>query len=611
VLPRLEGDLLDRTPRTSIEAPPLPIDLRALDLLDAPFGLIEPDFGLHFANQALLRWLGIDAMPARLSDVLPELASPRALARLSKGRPFAIDAEAPIRPNSTVAVEYRLRPIAIEGRPFFVLEGIDQSKAQAKQILLEQFSRKIEAANRALERQSAITGARNAQMRRVLDNVQNGLLIADRRGAIDDERSAAVERWLGHPTAGEPIWSYLDRFDASFGATFACAFEQLFDGCFPPEVALDQLPKSARLGSRWFDLGYRVIDEDTEEPRLLVIITDITAEVERERAEAEQREILGVVECGLKDRLGLEAFLAEASTIVGDLVDGTDEDPVLLTRALHTLKGNCGLFGVGSVATLCHALEGEVASAGALTSARRETLAATWRDFYGRLGQLFVADESGRSLEIGPSEYRRFLAALSSYVPHEVLSRIVKTWACEPAEARLERLARQAVKLGARLGKELTTTTTHNDLRLCPKRWDRFWLEIAHVIRNAVDHGIESAEERLAVGKPAAGAIHFATESEDGMIVVTVRDDGRGIDWTTVASKAHERGLPAATEEDLMRAVFADGLSTQKEVSEVSGRGAGLSAIRAACESLGGSIVLASEAGRGTTIRCRVPEALT
>jgi two-component system chemotaxis sensor kinase CheA len=134
-----------------------------------------------------------------------------------------------------------------------------------------------------------------------------------------------------------------------------------------------------------------------------------------------------------------------------------------------------------------------------------------------------------------------------------------------------------------------------------PERLAPFWASLVHVVRNAIDHGIESPEEREAQGKPAIGRVRFAVKRAlDGSLAIEIADDGRGLNFGKLAERARQMSLPHANEHELVQAVFADGLSTRDEVTELSGRGVGLGAVRAACEAAGGRLGTQSSAA-GTT----------
>ena len=140
-------------------------------------------------------------------------------------------------------------------------------------------------------------------------------------------------------------------------------------------------------------------------------------------------------------------------------------------------------------------------------------------------------------------------------------------------------------------------------MRLLPERWAEFWSAFTHAVRNAVDHGLETAEERAAAGKPAKGALQLRTLVVNDDFTIEISDDGRGIDWQLLRQRASAMGLPCATEHDLIEAMFHDGVTTRHQVSEFSGRGIGMGAVRAVCERMGGAVHVASASGAGTTVR--------
>jgi two-component system chemotaxis sensor kinase CheA len=122
-------------------------------------------------------------------------------------------------------------------------------------------------------------------------------------------------------------------------------------------------------------------------------------------------------------------------------------------------------------------------------------------------------------------------------------------------------------------------------------------------VRNAIDHGIETADERAAAGKSATGLLILRTSLKAGRLSLEVEDEGRGIDWERVATAARTRGLPTETQRDLEMALFHDDLSTRETATDTSGRGVGLSAVREVCAATEGEVLISSMPGRGTTFR--------
>jgi two-component system chemotaxis sensor kinase CheA len=185
---------------------------------------------------------------------------------------------------------------------------------------------------------------------------------------------------------------------------------------------------------------------------------------------------------------------------------------------------------------------------------------------------------------------------------------MVETLRHEPTAVRFQRIGDQAKRLAARLRKDdLDIVIQANGVRLPSDRWADLWSSAVHLLRNALDHGIESAEERLAAGKPAHGTLTFRSRIDGSRFVIEFSDDGRGIDWQRVAEKAKKLELSTTTREDLVKALLLDGFSTRDSADALSGRGVGMSAVRQAVEALGGSIQVISSPGKGTTWRLSIP----
>jgi two-component system chemotaxis sensor kinase CheA len=136
---------------------------------------------------------------------------------------------------------------------------------------------------------------------------------------------------------------------------------------------------------------------------------------------------------------------------------------------------------------------------------------------------------------------------------------------------------------------------------------------LVHLVRNSLDHGLEGPEERVAAGKSPTGTLTISAEHAGGNVVITVADDGRGVNPQKVAEKAAERGLidPAQIDSiDMTRAIellFSAGFSTAEFTSDISGRGVGMDAVRAAIRGLGGEAIMTSELGVGTQAQIRLP----
>ncbi|GLK89831.1 chemotaxis protein CheA [Pseudomonas turukhanskensis] len=161
------------------------------------------------------------------------------------------------------------------------------------------------------------------------------------------------------------------------------------------------------------------------------------------------------------------------------------------------------------------------------------------------------------------------------------------------------------------LGKDIRLDIRGADTELDKSVIDQLADPLTHLVRNAIDHGIENAEQRAAAGKPAQGLLRLNAYHESGMIVIEVSDDGHGLNTARIRDKAIARGLIDAqanlSEHDIQRLIFAAGFSTAEAVSDLSGRGVGMDVVRSAIDALRGSIDIDSVQGQGTTFRIRLP----
>jgi two-component system chemotaxis sensor kinase CheA len=450
---------------------------------------------------------------------------------------------------------------------------------------------------------------RNEAMRLVLDNVEQGLATIEPDGTISSERSRAFDEWFDGSEAGDSFADRLARRDERVRGMLMAGWDQVIDGFLPLDCALDQMPQRIEVNGRHYDLSYKAIVEQESLRGALLVVSDVTDELERARRDAEQRELIGIFERVMRDRAGFFEFFEECEELVSEVVGGGIVSLQLAMRAVHTLKGNCGMFGIGSVAEVAHEIESFIVETGALPSAEQAAgLASAWKAFSERVRRLSGA-ETDAVLEVADEELREIELATQAGVPQAKLAELLGRLRYERGVVRLRRVAEQARSLAQRLGKgELDVRIEASpDLRFQAERWAPFWASFVHVVRNALDHGIEKPEARLRAGKPERAKLSLVAESDGKTLSIEIGDDGRGIDWPRVREKARERGLPHARESDLVDALFSDGLSTAEGVTEVSGRGVGMSAVRDAARALGGIVTVTSRSGIGTTVRFRFP----
>jgi HPt (histidine-containing phosphotransfer) domain-containing protein/two-component sensor histidine kinase len=581
-----------------------------LDLIETPIAFAALDGDIVTANRAFRAWTASEA--TGIGDALG-IAVAAAIGGLRAGKPQIVKAMARTARGRAMPVEYQLRLVCRDGSEAILVEGRDVSRVHEKEAMLQAFARTIEVNNRLLVSQKAEiakllddVGAAYAAVQRLLDAADQGFATLDREARLLPGRSAAFDRWFDTPSVGTPFVDCLHQLNPDVAAMFELFWQQIERQLLPLDVLMDMLPSELHTGRRWFRLSYKPeLDDAGELVTLLLVISDITDEIERCRIEAQQHELAALLARLINDRPGLVQFVREADALIVTITA-----PVVvaveLYRAVHTMKGSCALFGAGAIAKQCHELESRLSELGdTAADLERRALGESWRALRQRI-TVFL-EYSGDDIWIARAELddlRRRLPAMST---DEVLGAL-ETWTWESAMRRLTRLGVQIREVAARLERgPVDVVIDGGGLRLDPARWSGFWSSMVHLVLNAVDHGMEPPEQRAALGKQPSAQMTLRTWIAGEHVVFELGDDGRGIDWVTVARKAGERGLDTSSQAALVQSLFVDGISTRATVDAQSGRGVGLAAVRAACDRLAGVIEVDSEPGRGTVFRFRFP----
>jgi signal transduction histidine kinase len=461
----------------------------------------------------------------------------------------------------------------------------------------------VDMRGKIVDRERAIT-ENAAAVRLVLDHTGNGVVCVTRGGRIIGEVSQAAREWLGEP-GDLPLAEYLFEEDGRRRATVALGFEQLSARSLPDDLIIDQLPRFLEHAGLRLEVTYLIVKDEGEEDVVLVVLRDVTEAQELSRREAEARELQHLFARALRDRSDFRRFLASCNALLTEVTQGADDRD--RRRALRALRDQCAVYGVETVTAACREVEEIAAFESGLDGPALERLPAAWRSALARFSAACPRMDAS-PVFLAPEEHR---ALVDSMRAHRLGARVVEAVAAFEhafSERLLGSLGEAAYRTAKRLEKEVMVKTSGAALRIDHERTGAFWASLVHVVRNAVDHGIEdSGDDRRAQGKPRTATIDLSADLVGEELVVIVRDDGAGIDWERVREKAAARRLPHETRDDLVDALFAAELSTKDEVTDLSGRGVGLSAVRAAVAGLGGTCHTESTRGAGTAFIFSIP----
>lgn len=317
---------------------------------------------------------------------------------------------------------------------------------------------------------------------------------------------------------------------------------------------------------------------------------------------------------GLLDGLRTIIHLIESTGTEGER--STDDDIELITRLEDLKAGGTWPSGREYVTSLTRILEPTAppADRGTALSMQQRTLRVdieVLNRMMNLVGELVLTRnqivQSSPGAESFPDLARRLNKVTSD------LRESVRQARMQPVGHLFGKFPRMVRDLARTCGKQVSIVFEGEDTRLDKSLLEAVRDPLTHAVRNSVDHGIETPEERVRAGKPAEGLVRLRAFHQSGSVVIEVIDDGAGISTERVLTKAMERGVIAPdraasmTQREILQLILLAGFSTAKEVTSVSGRGVGLDVARVNMEKVGGGVDVESHAGVGTTVRLRLP----
>lgn len=454
---------------------------------------------------------------------------------------------------------------------------------------------------------------RSQAIRTILDNVPYGLLMVDSEHRVLEGYSRACDALFtrqGEKIEGETLEDLLG-LDERLRAHFGVMLDQIFDDIFPEEVALDQLPKRLSSGDRWVSVSASVIRGDGGEvAKVLFNLLDISELIEAERSEERMRGVLKV----LQHKESFAGFARSLDAALDELLRDTEvRSQGEMRRALHTAKGVLAQFSLNDLARRIHEIEDEpsitLAHLREVREAMHELLeenAAVWDISHHRRDADIIVRPSALK------EIRAKVGAASSLeAAKELLGDAFLALEEKPFGVVAGPLRESCELHAAKRGKPVHFEIVGEEVAV-PSRYREALGCITHLLRNSVDHGVET---RAARGdKPPVPTIRVEVDRGDGLFRVAVVDDGRGIDGDALSARAVASGMLDAaavaemSEREKQELLFEDTLSTAEEITDTSGRGVGMAAVRAAVEAVAGRVLVESARGEGTRMELVFPD---
>ena len=464
----------------------------------------------------------------------------------------------------------------------------------------------LEVRTAELAKYSAVLEAEVARrtdaIKAILDRVTFGFLRIDRSAIVEPESTRSCAKLFATGEVEGRSLPDLLQLGPREKDHLLLAIDQVFEDLLPEDVSLGQLEQRfpTKDGRVLRAEGSVIRGKSGAVDSMLVTISDITALEAATRESHAHRTLVGI----LKQKPSFEAFVSEARFGLDSARDAPD-DEALRRRVVHTIKGNAASYGLVDAADACHAVE-EEPTVSVASLARIEDALRTFLESNESVLEIDYDAMTDRAFEVTPAQISDLRAIVSGLrdAPASLRSWTTRVLS-RPASHYLGPIRTFTDRLAARLGKEVTLTVTGDETLVDPATMRSVLLGVPHLVRNALDHGIEPPQLRADKGK---GALALSIAETGDAYEIRFSDDGRGIDVDRVRAKAHERGINAPEGNDALGLVFVDGISTAEVTTTISGRGIGLGAVKGAVEGARGTVNVSTIAGRGTTIVITVPK---
>lgn len=523
-----------------------------------------------------------------------------------------------------------------------ILHGKYRAELEQKEdviVQLREAQKELEAYSKNLEqmvdeRTKEVKRA-NQMLNAIMNSLGQGFLTFDENGVCSNIYTRACETVLEKIPAGQHITQVLNLTGGD-ESQFKDWMRAVFADSLPFESLKDLAPQLYRHSQdHHITLDYFAIRSDSGTiSNLVVVATDKTNEFEASHALERERQFAKMVMKLVTNRRQFGQFLDTIDRYLERLrlLNYSAEEVAEAYRVLHTLEGEAGVFSAMRLRDAAreaqHELEpfrqeGQTPGAAEFKSVVQRLVSSLSKakdEFYEQNRVLFAALklQSERSFEVAETQLHRFFEVLKAKgVPPGVCSEFYDLMASRPISEFFGHYNDVMQTIAEKLGKKVAPLQlVGGDIRLNPEKYDGFFGSLIHSFRNALDHGIESCEEREMVGKPAEGQVTVNCSFVNGkggdpLLRLVIEDDGQGISPRVIRNKM-KKNRPKVdwdqiSDHDVIQNIFDPGFSSRSEVGEFSGRGVGMDAIKTEVERLQGKVEVFSEQGVGTRLVIDLP----
>lgn len=403
---------------------------------------------------------------------------------------------------------------------------------------------------------------------------------------------------------------------------FTQGMNLLFSHRAQPDVVFDLLEEEMVIQEKLSRVVYRFIEPD----RVLVGLTDISESKELNIQLQKEERNKEMIFTAVSHQSYFRDLLRDAEDIffqLDSIIATESQDPPrirTLQNSLHTFRGNLSFFHFDNTHQLVDELETYIGDMLSLEEpvefhgsglALKRVYFQELRNIVNTLGEDWL--QGVDSVQVPRRQFQQLINYIREYYPSDSrLLSSLQTFYKVPMKTLFSQYPHMSRDISSKLGKRIEPLEIHGgDFMVLPDTYRDFSSSCIHLIRNMIDHGIESVLEREELGKSPEGRIELKISRQNSSIILQFSDDGRGIEYAKVAKKAHNRGLISSGEtpnkSELIKVLFRSGFSTSSNTMDVSGKGVGLAAVKQEVKKLNGNIKVKSQQNKGTTFTIELP----
>ncbi len=489
---------------------------------------------------------------------------------------------------------------------------------ESTRIALKDLFAEIESKNKSLAEMNdnleKIVAERTATIQMILDHVKSGFLLIDRSMTVLDGYTKSCESLLDRRVLAGITLDEALRLAGPSAAYFKVCIDQVFEDFMPEEVTVGQIPGRFKIGAHTISIeGSTIRNQHGVIEKILFTIVDITM---LERIEVENKSNRAIVRI-MQNISAFHEFVKESNTRMLQAANALKTgQEAIVRRELHTLKGNTAAFGIDAISSLIHEIEDQ----SQISNESLETIEREFGRFLEQNYELFklrLGETAEQLFTLTSAEIKQLRDILVDCLDSTLVDAVMGKWLSElkkvPVADIVGPIAGYVEKISAERNRKVKFIIDGASTRIDRDRYKDVLQNLIHLIRNAVDHGIELPEDRG--GKPEQGTIALSITDHPQGLSIKISDDGRGLDRNKILAKAKAMGLLSddqvkqMSDTEVYRLIFADGLSTADAVSTISGRGVGMRAVLDSIEAIGGQIAIESKLGVGSTFNIAIPHA--